>query len=162
MEFIPLILPRPKCGTQDQLFRKEIVQRGNLKLKESLLWCHCLWLHCLPGKSPSEPFKTRLSYQGQCLSAIKKSGQINVKGWGNAGSDTSLLERPWCRAWVSVWWKPVWSWDMVRVMALGQGLGSPGGSRETPKSKWGRVVGYVLPRAWNPTSELLPKYKVCL
>lgn len=87
------------------------------------------------GNSPSEPFKTGLAYQGQCLSAIKKSGQINVKGWDNAGSGTSLSERPLHRAWVSVWWEPVWSWDVVRVMAQGQGLCSPGGTGETPRNK---------------------------
>lgn len=135
MEFTPLILPRPKCGTQDQLLREEIVQRRNLKFRGSLLSCHCLRLHCLLENSPSEPLKTGLAYQAQCLLVIKKSGQINMKGWDNAGSDTSLSERPWRRAWVSVWWEPVWSWNMVRVMVQWQRLCGPGGTRETPKNK---------------------------
>jgi len=57
---MPLILPRPKCGTQDQLFRDRIVQRGHLKFKGypfSVTACDYI---VFLGTATVDPFKPNL------------------------------------------------------------------------------------------------------
>lgn len=57
---MPLILPRPKCGTQDQLFRDRIAQRGHLKFKEYLFSVTACDYVVFLGTAIVKPFKPNL------------------------------------------------------------------------------------------------------